>query len=185
MRAVQPIRDLGLIDEILKILKRESYRNYFLFWMGINTGLRISDLLQLRVCDVKNKSHIELKEKKTGKSKMVFINSYVRTEINEYIEGKPEYEFLFKSRVGQNKPITRYMAHRILKEIADRVGLPDCSPHRLRKTYGYFHYKQKKDVVVLQKLFNHSAPSITLRYIGVEQDELDSAMEDFVLGKRV
>ncbi|WP_255473182.1 hypothetical protein [Rummeliibacillus sp. SL167] len=50
----------------------------------------------------------------------------------------------------------------------------------MRKTFGYHHYKQHKDVAVLQQLFNHSAPSsITMKYIGVTEDEVDATMESF------
>ena len=51
----------------------------------------------------------------------------------------------------------------------------------MRKTFGYHHYKQYKDVVILQKIFNHSSQSITLRYIGIEQDDIDMSYQNFEL----
>lgn len=53
--------------------------------------------------------------------------------------------------------------------------------HTLRKTFGYHHYEKFKDVVMLQKIFNHSSTEITLRYIGIEQDEIDESYVNFVL----
>ncbi|MDX9806823.1 MAG: site-specific integrase, partial [bacterium] len=53
--------------------------------------------------------------------------------------------------------------------------------HTLRKTFGYHFYQKTKDVALLQQLFNHSAPSVTLRYIGINQDIMDMAIEDFSL----
>ena len=75
MNFVQPIRDKQKIDEIKAILKRQSGRDYFLFIIGINTGLRISDILKLQVKDVREKTHITLNEQKTGKPRRFRINS--------------------------------------------------------------------------------------------------------------
>jgi integrase len=51
----------------------------------------------------------------------------------------------------------------------------------MRKTFGYWHYQQYHDVAMLQTIFNHSSPSITLRYIGINQDEIDKSYRDFSL----
>ena len=53
--------------------------------------------------------------------------------------------------------------------------------HTLRKTFGYHHYKKFKDVALLQKIFNHSSPAITLRYIGIDQEEIDESYNNFIL----
>ncbi|MBY6999000.1 tyrosine-type recombinase/integrase, partial [Clostridium botulinum] len=90
-------------------------------------------------------------------------------------------EYLFKSRKGQNKPITRVQAYRILLEAGKCLGMAEVGTHTLRKTFGYWHYKQYKDVAILQDIFNHSAPSITLRYIGINDDIKDNSIENFYL----
>lgn len=59
--------------------------------------------------------------------------------------------------------------------------MDNIGTHTLRKTFGYFHYKRYKDVALLQQLFNHASPSITLRYIGITQDEIDDTLADFFL----
>lgn len=182
MNHVQPIRDRSKIEEIKNILKRKSYRDYFLFTFGINSGLRISDILNLKVKDVKGQSHITLKEKKTGKLKRHKINNLLQYEIAEYIKRKDENDYLFPSRNGQgNKPITRVRAYMILNEAARKAGISEIGTHTLRKTMGYHFYQKTKDVALLQEIFNHSAPSITLRYIGINQDIIDSALDDFSL----
>lgn len=180
MKTVQPIRDIEKIEEIKKILKHESYRNYFLFVMGINTGLRISDLLPLKVKDVRGKTHIVIREKKTGKSKRFLINTTLRKEISEYTESMADEEYLFKS-TRSNKPIQRVQAYKILNRACKKVGLEEIGTHTLRKTFGYHHYKFHKDVALLQEILNHSSPSVTLRYIGITQDEMDKSLEDFSL----
>lgn len=78
-------------------------------------------------------------------------------------------------------PIGRVQAYRILNSAAKAVGLSEIGTHTLRKTFGYHFYQQYKDVALLQELFNHSAPSVTLRYIGINQDALDKAMSGFEL----
>jgi len=111
----------------------------------------------------------------------MLINTRLKQEIDKYINNKPNNEYLFLSQKGDNKPISRTQAYRILKKAGEKVGLETYGTHTLRKTFGYWHYKKNKDVALLQKLFNHSAPSITLEYIGINQDTMDKSIEDFYL----
>ena len=90
-------------------------------------------------------------------------------------------DYIFKSRNGKNKPITRVRAYTILNTAAKNIGLEEIGTHTLRKTFGYWFYKETKDIALLQQLFNHSSPSITLRYIGINQDVLDTALDNFNL----
>jgi integrase len=179
MEFVQPIRNVEKIEEVKNILKHQSYRDYFLFLTGINTGLRISDLLQLKVKDVRNKTHIILKEEKTDKKKR-FPIAEIQDEIEEYTKNMQDEDYLFPSQ-RSGKPITRIQAYRIMNKAAAKAGLEEIGTHTMRKTFGYHHYKRLKDVAVLQKIFNHSAPSVTLRYIGIEQDEIDESLKGFKL----
>ena len=94
--------------------------------------------------------------------------------------------YLFTSRNsgsdGASRPIDRTQAYRILNDAARKVGIQDAiGTHTLRKTFGYHHYKKFKDVATLQEIFNHSSPSITKRYIGIRQDEIDETLNDFAL----
>jgi integrase len=88
---------------------------------------------------------------------------------------------LIQSRKGDNKPISRIQAYRVLNEVAEQLGLEEVGTHTMRKTFGYHHYKKNHDVAILQDIFNHSAPSITLRYIGITDDEKDNSLKDFDL----
>jgi len=105
----------------------------------------------------------------------------LRLEIDRYIQGMREEEYLFQSQKGVNKPITRVQAYRILNEAATELGLAEIGTHTIRKTFGYWHYKKHNDIALLQKHFNHSSPSITLRYIGIDQDTMDQAMVNFFI----
>lgn len=182
MNFVQPVREKEKIDEIKNELKKSGYRDYLLFVTGINTGLRISDLIKLKVKDVRNNTHVIITEQKTGKQKRFLINPNLTAIMNEYIKNLPDEEYIFKSRQGGNKPITRVQAYRIINNAVRKSGVADqVGTHTLRKTFGYHHYQLYKDIAVLQDIFNHSAPSITLRYIGINDDMKDKTIENFVL----
>ncbi|HZK28053.1 MAG TPA: site-specific integrase [Thermoclostridium sp.] len=179
MNYVEPIRDPDVVKNICMYLKETNSRNFIMFYIGIYSGLRISDILKLKVADVKNKNSINIREKKTRKQKIYTINPSLKKEIKIYCEGKPLSEYLIKSRESENKPITRERAYQIMKELGDIFGIPDVGTHTLRKTFGYHHYMQYKDVVMLQKIFNHASPAITLKYIGYEQENINKSIKNF------
>lgn len=182
MQFVQPIRSKQKIDEIKAVLKENGTRDLLLFSMGINTGLRISDLLKLKVSDLKGKTHVEIKEQKTGKIKRFPILGGLQSLIEEYVRNKDCSEYLFKSRNGENKPITRVMAYMIINDACKTCGIQDkIGTHSLRKTFGYHHYQNFHDVAILQYLLNHSSPSITLRYIGITDDNVEKTLQQFEL----
>ncbi|ANN30754.1 integrase [Bacillus thuringiensis serovar coreanensis] len=178
MNFVQPIRDPEQIQQIKEYLKEKNARNYILFVMGINTGLRIGDILKLKVGDVQG-SHISMREMKTGKQKRIQITSSLKRELRWFNEGREIGEYLLKSRKGKNRPIGRSMAYKILKSTAAEFGLDEIGTHTLRKTYGYHMYMQTKNIALLMEIFNHSSEKVTLRYIGVNQDAMDKAMSRF------
>ena len=152
----------------------KNKRDLLLFTLGINCGLRISDIISLNIGDVMDKSYITLIEKKTGKFKKIPINSKLKVMLEEYISGKEPDEPLFQS-VFQNR-LDRFRAYHIIKDACRSAGLDErIGTHTLRKTFGYHHYKQFNDIALLQKIFNHSSPQITLRYIGIDQDRIDES----------
>ena len=132
----------------------------------------------MRVRDVEG-WNIVIREKKTRKIKDVKMPSELKRAIRNYTEGKPKNEYLMKSRNGKNKPITRAMAYVILNQAAQEFGLERIGTHSLRKTYGYHHYQQFRDVAVLQQMLNHTEQKETLRYIGIEQDTLNDYQRKF------
>ncbi|MDX8291438.1 site-specific integrase [Metabacillus indicus] len=178
MNFVQPIRDPEIIFFIKRYLKEQNDRNYMLFVTGINSGLRISDILPLKVIDAK-RSYFNITEIKTNKKKRIDMTPQLQREFKKYIEGKEDHVYLFKSREGLNKPIGRSQAYKILRKAAENVGLDDIGTHTLRKTFGYHLYKQTGDVALLQKILNHSDPAFTLRYIGIDQDAMNKALKAF------
>lgn len=180
MNYVEPIRDNNKLEDILKYLKKNNFRNYILFCLGLYTGLRISDILRLQVKHVKDRDTIRIREKKTNKNKVIKINKFLRKELNDYIEGKEEYEYLIANSKDGINPITRQHAYNIVKDTCEKFGIYNVGTHSLRKTFGYNYYNKTKNIAVLQNIFNHSEPSVTLRYIGINQDTISDAYESIV-----
>ncbi len=179
MNIVQPIKKIENIQKIKKYLAKKP-RDALLFSFGINTGLRISDILSLNVGDVKGRDYIEIREKKTNKYKKFPLNRFLKEEIDLFVEGLPSEQPLFYTQ--KHCRLDRAQAYRILNNAAQAVGVKErIGTHTLRKTFGYHHYKKYNDIVLLQKIFNHSLPSVTLRYIGIEQDTIDESYMNFYL----
>lgn len=177
MEYVQPIRDKKTLETMKKILRASNQRDYCLFILGINSGLRISDLLTLKVSDVcdsgKIKDRIVIREKKTNKLKDFPLGETSKKALKEYAVTLKPGQALFASRKGY-KPITRQQAYRILNDAARDIGIKEqIGTHSLRKTFGYHAFQSGVDITRIQKLLNHSSPSVTLAYIGITQDELD------------
>lgn len=179
MNYVEPIRDPTKVEDISIYLRKYSERNYIMFQIGIFSGLRISDILKLRVRDIKNKDYISIREQKTGKLKIFPIIARLKKDLKKYIECKEPSEYLIKSREGYNKPITRKQAYNIIREAGEVCGVYNLGTHTMRKTFGYHFYMQYKDVVALQEIFNHSTPEYTLRYIGIKQSHINKMIKNF------
>lgn len=181
---VQPLRTRYEIEEMKDALRLTGgERDRFLFILGINTGLRVSDLLNLKVGDVRKGETIVI-EQKTGKRRRINLNG-IAEEMERYVQRKKDDDFLFPSRKrnadGTSRPITTTQAYRALQKAADLLERDDIGTHTMRKTFGYHHYQKNKDVAILMEIFNHASPSITKRYIGIRQDEIDESMKGFSL----
>ena len=180
MATVEPIRNKKDIQKVEKILAKQGTRELLLFVIGTNCGLRISDILNLNVGDVRNKSHIQITEKKTGKFKKFPINAKLKPLLEEFINGRKSEEPLFWSHWGRR--LDRVTAYYIIRNACEKANLQEkIGTHSMRNLFCYHHFQQVKDVVILQKIFNHSSPQITLRYIGIEEDEIDYSYNNFIL----
>ncbi|MGN1125434.1 MAG: site-specific integrase [Candidatus Gastranaerophilaceae bacterium] len=181
MTAVQAIKSIELIRDVENILIKNNFRDYILFKLGINLGLRISDLLNLNISDVKNKNKISLIELKTKKKRIIPINKELKKILNIYIKNKADDEPLFAGRNLYNR-LSRISAYRIISNACKKVNIEgNFGTHTLRKTFGYHFYKKFKDIAMLQKIFNHSHPSTTLRYIGIDEEEIYNSYMKFSL----
>lgn len=176
---VEPIRDKGKIKKMYNCLKGKDPKYCLLFKFGLNTGLRISDILPLKVKDIfhsngRFRDYLIIKEKKTGKEKKIKLNDSIRIAVKSYINNQnlSYNSYLFHSRKGGH--IGRIQAYRVLKEAAEEAGIENFGTHSLRKTWGYWTYRLSKyNIGLIMDTFNHSSQNITLRYIGVNQDQKD------------
>ena len=186
MKFVQPIRCQKKIEDLRKYLFSNP-RNHLLFIIGISSAYRVSDLIQLKFnhvidedCNVRD--YFQIRESKNHKVSRILIHPNVKDIIREYVSshfnGNLD-EYLFRSREGDNKPISRVTAYRILKGAADAVGIDDVGTHSLRKTFAYHFFKNTGDIATLQNALNHDSQADTLRYIGVEHDKIDEAIESY------
>ena len=153
-----------------------------LFTMGINNGLRIGDLLKLRVKDVKDLKEgdtLTIKESKTGKQNILMVNKSVHKSLKSYLlKVNPDDEnYLFQSRKG-GKPLSVSTVNGMVKRWTRSINLKgNYGTHSLRKTFGYIQrMKYKVAFEVLTKRFNHSSPSVTMRYLGIQDKEVNGIL---------
>lgn len=193
MGTTQPIRTNDEIERLKEyFLEKGEVRNYVLITMGINTALRISDLLELKWGDVWNFTrecfykHITLTEQKTGKRQIIYLNKvceeclcYFKTQLGNYIyAGK----YIFQSRVGSNQHIGRNRAYTLIKNAWHDLGYEgNISCHSLRKTFGYHAWHNGVSPAVIMSIYNHSSMDITKRYLAIEQDDKDEVYKNMLL----
>ncbi len=181
MKIVEAIKDVKKIRRMQAlILNLGTFKEYVFVKVGLNTGLRVSDILNLKWDDLEvndNFIYIDLKEKKTNKTKRIKLNGELRQTLTDLRVLHPTDVYVFESEatnVKGHKAWTRQTPYNFLNyygklaEITTRIGT-----HTLRKSFGYHNYKRGIDLSYLQKIFNHATPRQTLDYIGITQDDLE------------
>lgn len=204
--AAEPIKSMDDIFKISRYLIAEKrYRDNMLFIVGINFGLRVSDLRMLRFCNLINdnltfKDSFAVFEKKTRntrkrkKNRYITINHAVVEAVTLYLENTPDVslsDYMFRSvsnnSVKTNNPLSIKSIDRILKGFATDLDLNvKMSTHTLRKTFCYHQmvmsHNDSRKLLLLQKMLNHSSPAQTLDYIGITAEEIDEAYKQLNLG---
>lgn len=185
MKEVEAVKTKQDIDRITFVLEEHGAIYSDIWKFGINTALRISDLLDIKFSDVTGERLI-LTESKTGKSREIALNAGARAVIEQRREANPEHIYLFQSVSNRSKslnsPITRFAVARVFKEVGERksVGV-HLGTHSMRKTRGYAMHKAGVPLEEIMRMLNHSSTSETLRYIGITQEDVDARYEEFVL----
>ena len=191
MNFVEPIRDRKKIAQIKYLLRGEGrFRDLLLFVVGINTALRISDLLELQVGHfLDDHQHIKqrfwIKEQKRGKRQEVVINDSINETFDEYLAAYPEiigdlnnFIFFNTKANGFIQPIRRGQAWKIIMNICQQVGLSgNFGTHSLRKTWGYHARMQGVDLALIMHKLNHESIAYTKRYLGITDDELQAVSQ--------
>lgn len=185
----EPLKDefeIDLVRRMIKLHTKEPLRNLIIFNLGINNGIRTNDILKLKVSDVWEKEYTTIRESKTGKQREIRLNvANLQQDIKEYV-GSMKWDdntYLFRSYKNPSEPIQTIAVYRMFKRLNKVSGgqLPHLTAHSMRRTFGYQYYKKTHDIVTLMKLFNHSKQAITLRYIGIEREEIRNSLRDFEL----
>lgn len=202
----EPIKNMEDIIAISKhLISHKRYRDNMLFIVGINFGLRVSDLRVLRFSNLINdnltfKDSFPVFEKKTRntrkrkKNRYITINNAVIEAVTLYLENTPNIrlsDFLFRSISNNgssiNEPLRVQSINCILKNIANEMNLNiRVSSHTLRKTFCYHQmlmsHNDSRKLLLLQKMLNHSSPVQTLDYIGITNEEIEEAYRKLNLG---
>lgn len=176
MKQTYPIKDKEKIKELLEVYPYGS-KQHLLIAYALYTGLRVSDLLQANVKDSKL-GVWQGREQKTNKLKTVHINKTLKKILDDYIELNKlqDDDYIFYSNKSKKEPIKRSRADKIIRHGGDMIGLV-LSAHSLRKTFGYLAYQNGTDISLLMQIFNHSNQGVTLRYIGITQDNINQVYE--------
>lgn len=192
MCKTDPIRSSDDIQKLKQyFLEKDQIRNYTLITLGMNTSLRISDLLSLAWDDVydfkreKYRAHIAITEGKTGKRTVIAVNDEVKHALETLRNSIPPVtgtDYIFKSRIGENQPIGRISAYKIIRDAVAELGMEGTiSCHSLRKTFGYHAWKKGVPPALIMSIYNHSSIEITKRYLSIDQDDKDEVFLDMNL----
>ena len=176
-KEVEPIRKIKDINKIKQYLYgKENKRDYCIFIVGINVGLRAGDLLSLKIGDVTDGKtifdEVTIKEEKTDKIRTFTLNRNAKDAIKVYLnttEIVNPNDYLFKSRKGGHLGVRPL--HHIIKSTLRELGIKgNYGTHTLRKTMAFHRYINNVPIETLQKMLNHSSSAITLRYIGITKE---------------
>lgn len=198
MNVVKAIKSEATIRAIKGIISRNktanTSRNILLWIIGTNTGLRISDILALKLKDIQdNKGNIreslEITEKKTKRPRDIDIRPPVKSAIERFIKDTGIYdlnEYLFKDRrKGKediNKPITRVRAWQMINEWGRKAGVNyKIGCHSLRKIFGSYAFKAGIPLIYISEELGHRNVEVTKRYLGITADETKKAFKDFAI----
>lgn len=185
MNEVHAITDKHNIESVGRFLSKHYGEQMLDVWdLGLQLALRISDLLSIKAADVKG-DKIELVESKTGKKAIIHLNHKALGIVNRILVEHEHSIYLFQSRNSRNlkgkiKPLSRQAVTKAFGEAGVAVGV-NLGTHSMRKTRGYMLYKKTNDIARVMKMLRHSSEAVTLRYIGITQQQIDDDFEELVI----
>ena len=173
----------------------QNIRDYTIFVMGINMARRAGDLLNLRlhhILDHNNnfKTHITIKEQKTGKPIQIKITPIIQEALTAYIQTIDNLELtdpIFPSRNkdtnGNKKPMTVKNFYKKMQTLKEELELSKAiGTHSMRKSWASNIVEQNLDnpfiIEEVSEALNHSSTKITRRYIGLTQQKMDDLFEN-------
>ena len=176
---VEPIRRIRDVKAIAKLLN-DNKRDRLLFLIGVNNGLRVGDLLRLKVEDVEHTKvgdTLTIKESKTGKRNILVINKTVYKALRAYLDLRPS-GYLFASKKTKEQPLKVNSVNKLVKSWCRAINLKgNYGAHTLRKTWGYLQRtRHGVGFEIIAKRYNHSNPAVTMRYLGIEDKEVHKTL---------
>ena len=169
MKWVAPIKDEMSIQRICSELEKIDQQYLVLFLVGIGTGLQLQEILNLRIRDIRGKDFITSSIGTRDVKRAFYIPADLRTVIDDFTKGKDEEGYLicgYGKRTAQ--PLSREQAYRVLKQAGNKAGQPELCAATMRKTFAWRYYRRTGDIYYIQDLMNHSSPSVTYRFIGIQ-----------------
>lgn len=185
MNEVEAVKTKDDIHMVSRLLEKHGSSDYRDIWeLGINAALRISDLLSLKFSDVEGLEVLNLVEGKTKKVRSIKLNSKAQEIIQRRRNDNPADIWLFQAKGNRarssEKAIDRSTVARKFKEIGEIIGV-QLGTHSMRKTRGYAMWSDGVPIEVICKVLNHSTPAVTMRYIGIEKQDIHQSYDDYVL----
>jgi site-specific recombinase XerD len=185
MEFVEPFKDLKQINAIKKYLKKNSSRDFLLFVLGINTGLKMNEMLEMKVKDVLDeegnvKTFYYEPSCESDQIGAIYLNTKVRVALEDYFSHSDLSvdHYIFLSTKTKNA-ISRQQAHRIIHDAVNSLGIKGkFGAGSMRKTFGYHAYKKGVSISIIQKYFHHATPSETYKYLGITKEEMTTTIID-------
>lgn len=183
MNIVEAVKTEGEAETIFRKLTKNARGNslYADIWrFGVNTALRISDLLSLTYDDVQG-DKLVIKESKTSKTRYIDLNTSAKAIIQRRRAAHPTHTFLFEvdSNRAKGKAVSRVAVAQAFKAVGEEMSL-QLGTHSMRKTRGWLMYNGGSSIELICKVLNHSSPAVTMAYIGITQAEVDATYHEFV-----
>lgn len=183
MNEVKALKDLHDVENVRReFLGLYGEKVESVWVLGLQLALRISDLLDLKYTDIKD-GRIYVKESKTKKPAEIKLNQKALEVVAKLRNANPSDEYLFQAtgnRVKGVKPFSRQYITKCFKTVSDSLGL-EIGTHSMRKTRGYMLYTQTNNLSKVMKMLRHSSQEVTLRYIGIEQEDIDNDFDNLVI----
>lgn len=192
MSACEAIKSKSDIQSVEDFILRHYGTHYADMWrLGINVALRVSDMLGITMdvaAESTNSGFLIIRESKTQhknkERRVIKLNSTAMRVLRDRLDEKPEDVFLFQSHSRNMKdrvaPLTRQGVYEAFREAGRAVGVR-MGTHTMRKTRGYMMHQAGIPIEMICKMFNHSHPAVTMRYIGLTQQAIDKTYDDIEL----
>lgn len=152
---------------------KNADRDVFLFLIGINSSLRMSDIVKLKKKDILSSKNPLIVEQKKGKTRILYLSS-LQDLIQDYTKDLEPEDYLFPNIKGGHLEVNT--VYQMFQKVSKLLERDDIGTHILRKTFGYYYYKNTKDMVTPIEIFGHSSLKITKCSIGINKNEISETL---------